>query len=301
MTVIWEMITLFTLCVTPASLLLLFLVHKKLKEPLFIYAFYLRLVPTISIFIITIIVSVMSANDYAPIYQYILASYISAASILGMILEVYFLHKMINKPIPLYAKIGVGVICLAMVVDFFTRLQLIHLFNFTIPTLLSKLIVAYWWVHLSKAIKETTIPIMKAFLKSFLIISIGTAFLSFSYVIVINFIPDLAFIFESLDVNALFNFALSICIIFFVVRFFFQPKEEEDIHLSPEAVNYFNLTPREAEVTELILKGYTSKQIGETIYISTQTAKNYTSKLYQKLDVKNRIEFINIIKEKTLF
>ena len=65
----------------------------------------------------------------------------------------------------------------------------------------------------------------------------------------------------------------------------FTGHESEDaLELSPM------LTNRETEVAELVLKGYTNKKIGETLYISTCTVNAHLRKIFTKLSVKSRTE-----------
>jgi len=61
-----------------------------------------------------------------------------------------------------------------------------------------------------------------------------------------------------------------------------------------------NLTKRELEVVKLIMKGYTSHQIAEELFISSRTVDTHRANLMQKLDVKNSIELINKVTEENL-
>jgi DNA-binding NarL/FixJ family response regulator len=60
------------------------------------------------------------------------------------------------------------------------------------------------------------------------------------------------------------------------------------------------LTKRELEVIKLIMKGYTSNQIAEELFISNRTVDTHRANLMQKLDVKNSIELINKVTEENL-
>jgi two-component system response regulator NreC len=52
------------------------------------------------------------------------------------------------------------------------------------------------------------------------------------------------------------------------------------------------LTPRELEVMRYIIRGYTNRQIAETLFISTRTVEGHRASLFGKLDLKNRVELI---------
>lgn len=55
------------------------------------------------------------------------------------------------------------------------------------------------------------------------------------------------------------------------------------------------LTPRETEITALILKGYTNKQIAEILILSENTIKTHTRKIYSKLNVANKRELMQLV------
>jgi DNA-binding NarL/FixJ family response regulator len=48
------------------------------------------------------------------------------------------------------------------------------------------------------------------------------------------------------------------------------------------------LSPREAEVAQLVARGLTNKQIGETLFVSERTAENHVQHILVKLGFSNR-------------
>ncbi|MGO3889416.1 MAG: response regulator transcription factor [Paenalcaligenes sp.] len=53
------------------------------------------------------------------------------------------------------------------------------------------------------------------------------------------------------------------------------------------------LSPREAEIVGLILKGYSSKEISEKLKISTETVKTHRKNAYQKLEISTTVELVS--------
>ena len=53
------------------------------------------------------------------------------------------------------------------------------------------------------------------------------------------------------------------------------------------------LTSREQEILDFLAKGYRYKEIGEKLYISTETVRTHIRNIYQKLQVESGIEAIN--------
>lgn len=52
------------------------------------------------------------------------------------------------------------------------------------------------------------------------------------------------------------------------------------------------LTPREMEVAEHIMLGKSNKAIGETLFLSEGTVKNYVSRILEKLELRSRTELV---------
>jgi DNA-binding NarL/FixJ family response regulator len=50
------------------------------------------------------------------------------------------------------------------------------------------------------------------------------------------------------------------------------------------------VTPREAEVLTLVARGYTNREIADTLVISVKTASVHVSHILRKLDAPNRRE-----------
>lgn len=55
----------------------------------------------------------------------------------------------------------------------------------------------------------------------------------------------------------------------------------------------FNISPRESEVLDLILKGYSNKEIGNTLFISFTTARTHVSHIFEKTGVNSRMELVS--------
>lgn len=73
-----------------------------------------------------------------------------------------------------------------------------------------------------------------------------------------------------------------------------EPGRAEEIqHLFAE----HNISKREKEVIHLILKGYSNKEIAQTLFISLPTAKQHIYNIYQKMGVKSRMQLNNFIRE----
>jgi DNA-binding CsgD family transcriptional regulator len=56
----------------------------------------------------------------------------------------------------------------------------------------------------------------------------------------------------------------------------------------------FHISKREEEVVLQICAGKTNKEIGEALFISLQTVKDHVYRVFQKTDVRNRVELTNL-------
>ncbi|MFZ9267360.1 MAG: helix-turn-helix domain-containing protein, partial [Vulcanococcus sp.] len=54
-----------------------------------------------------------------------------------------------------------------------------------------------------------------------------------------------------------------------------------------------DLSERELEIIELVAKGLTNQEIGETLMISKRTVDNHVSNVFTKTGAKNRVALLN--------
>jgi NarL family two-component system response regulator LiaR len=57
------------------------------------------------------------------------------------------------------------------------------------------------------------------------------------------------------------------------------------------------ITPRELEILELIAQGLSNKEIGERVFVSENTVKTHSSRVFDKLGAKRRTQAVQLGKE----
>lgn len=70
-----------------------------------------------------------------------------------------------------------------------------------------------------------------------------------------------------------------------------QPGDDSKSGLSEDKVNFLkerDINDKEYELIQLVAKGYTNKEISETIFLSEGTVKNYISNILDKLELRDR-------------
>jgi DNA-binding NarL/FixJ family response regulator len=61
----------------------------------------------------------------------------------------------------------------------------------------------------------------------------------------------------------------------------------------------FEVSPRERDIIQEICNGLSNKEISEKLFISLQTVKDHTHRIYIKTNVKSRVQLITLVKEET--
>ncbi len=61
--------------------------------------------------------------------------------------------------------------------------------------------------------------------------------------------------------------------------------------------NKFEISSRESDIIREICNGLSNKEISEKLFISLQTVKDHTHRIYIKTNVKSRVQLINIVRE----
>ena len=61
-------------------------------------------------------------------------------------------------------------------------------------------------------------------------------------------------------------------------------------------VEKYEISKREREVIQLISKGLSNQEISESLFISLQTVKDHTHRIFVKTGVKNRVQLTNVIR-----
>ena len=75
----------------------------------------------------------------------------------------------------------------------------------------------------------------------------------------------------------------------------------ENISDSDKIIAKYALTSREVEIAELIVGGYSSKQMADKLFISTNTVYNHRRNIFHKLNINRVGELINFAIKQSIF
>lgn len=67
--------------------------------------------------------------------------------------------------------------------------------------------------------------------------------------------------------------------------------------LNEQRLRELSITRRELEILELIAQGMSNREIGEKLFVSENTVKTHSSRLFDKLNAKRRTQAVQIGKE----
>ena len=76
--------------------------------------------------------------------------------------------------------------------------------------------------------------------------------------------------------------------------------KNEDFVLNTSAVSELELSKRELEILSLLAHGFSNQEIAAKLFVSVSTVKSHNQNLFEKLDVKRRIQAVEKAKKLNL-
>ncbi len=99
--------------------------------------------------------------------------------------------------------------------------------------------------------------------------------------------------------NPIYVLAFSIIIlVYYYSRFTLETeKSQRATTLSLESLSQYKITEREFSVIQLICEGLTNKEIANELSISVNTVNNHVANIFDKTNVRSRIDLLKLLKE----
>ena len=79
-----------------------------------------------------------------------------------------------------------------------------------------------------------------------------------------------------------------------------QPAATENFTINEVELNKLGISKRELEVLQLIAEGLSNQEIASRLFVSLNTVKTHSSRIFEKLDVKRRTQAIEKAKRLSL-
>jgi DNA-binding CsgD family transcriptional regulator len=105
-------------------------------------------------------------------------------------------------------------------------------------------------------------------------------------------VAGLAFIFLFFAGNSFLPLYLSYSIVLSV----FTETPGKDLSFE-DFCKKFEISPRESDIIREICNGLTNQEISDKLFISLQTVKDHSHRIYIKTNAKNRVQLINLVKD----
>lgn len=129
------------------------------------------------------------------------------------------------------------------------------------------------------------IKILLVFLPIFIVESLFLLFMTEDYEIKYLSLPHILFI-------LLWNVMNMVLI----SKYFFKPiSEKNNIDINRDFLKEYGITPTEMEIIKLIKNGLSNKEIAFERQSKEKTIKNHVYNIYQKLEIRSRVELINLL------
>jgi DNA-binding CsgD family transcriptional regulator len=85
--------------------------------------------------------------------------------------------------------------------------------------------------------------------------------------------------------------------VYFIYSVQYEPASEASKVSLGVFIGKFTLTSRESDIVIEIYKGKTNQEIADTLFVTLQTIKDHTSRIYQKTEVKSRAQLIRLMRD----
>lgn len=269
----------------------------NLKDKLFYIRAAILLIP-----VVAQIRQILAANNQLSEYPLFIFLVYLLLRCVGPLLN-WHTHIQINRPIRYLSIINIVTYCLLgyVVFDFFYALTLGPIeraeyvlsnfenpgwFSFTYPVVqLLHVLQAVYFINKSKKARHPS--------NGLYFIRVGL----YTIVFMLIFLQIGYFFFERPFVELILApliFLIIYSVILFVsIRYSSIHNKAVNMVGSPRLKQIESLSDRENQVLSLIATGKTDKEIGEEIHVSANTVRTYVSRIYSKLDLKNRTEAAN--------
>ena len=171
---------------------------------------------------------------------------------------------------------------------FYADLDLYIFFTLTI------LVTLYMLIICIRNFSSIGDPFLRLSIKVFLILSS----INILFLILPLFPPAILYEISTLGIS-LYFLVINILNIIFCIKFYGQNPYMTDKGISHSFIDRYKITPREVEIINLLMEGYTVNALGDALFISPKTVSNHIHNIYQKTEVNNRIQMINLIKSRS--
>jgi DNA-binding CsgD family transcriptional regulator len=114
--------------------------------------------------------------------------------------------------------------------------------------------------------------------------------------LVVRFLPGSPRLLREYGVTQVaFYLGAMVLLLVYAARFLFRGDTTVPTLLPDRFIDQYGISPRECEIISMIIRGYSNRKIGETLFISAMTVKNHIYHIYRKTGAGNKVQLLNTI------
>lgn len=279
---------------------ILFWLFTKYKSPFFRYLFYLISFTGGLSVVLTIILHI-HGTDPIENFESISTVVVTFLAPLVSYLWIHWGHGIVEKKVPKQLNIIIAAASAVLIGSFVFNVLRDDLENPVVLGIYSYLAAGYSVFVVVKNLKHIFPVEGRKFVTAFLVFSGINLVAGIIFMVLSFFFPDKDFWFFSQNVEAILGTLLNGVIIFFAWKYFLASGAvaNKETEVPPSLVVFYKLTKREQELVLLLAQGASSKKVSDVLCVSHQTAKNYISRLYRKMDVSSKFELISLVQRES--
>jgi DNA-binding CsgD family transcriptional regulator len=230
-----------------------------------------------------------------PLWEHGLSALENTAYVLGVFAGPYFCHFLIGLPVSRMRKYAYGIIggifaLLLLYEVFFSSSPAAAFIRFRISVpflygmyLYCMILGAFYLGKLgNRFLNRTLLGVFMVSLASF-------PFSIYQYFTKQPYLPDF------MEYPAIF-LMINLFTLFFSFKYFDHPTFFENEHLTKYFTDKFTITDRESEIILSVKKGMSNQEISDKLFISVRTVESHLYTIFQKTNVKNRVQLANLIR-----
>lgn len=275
-----------------------YFVYKKFQATQLKYLFILQ-IPYFLMFVLEMIMVVVTKFYSGPMLSYIHIIVFYAIYSPAVYIQMLCVHKIFGFEFTPFKKRFFLGMAISHALDCVRKIISGELFDrdWTVVVTTISIIYFLYLIYKNKHILKDQLAVT-CYKIYFAVISLYIAW-SITKTLAMKFFPQILYIFSIIDFYIFSEITSSVLIIILLADRYFKPisPKNETATIDTSVFSHFSFSNRETEVAHLIVQGFTAKEISEKMFISLQTVKNYTYRIYQKANVRSKIEFINVMNQ----
>ncbi len=210
--------------------------------------------------------------------------------VIGLIMQLLWINYMVNRPISNWILLVFSSILVVLLVYLYNTDALVFLSKASdLFNVFAAIVISFGFLTFTLiGTKALTRPARKGIFALLFLLIVLHIILVLDLGIGFRYVPMLFIVFFALHTgNGL--------VFIYMARVETIPESDEFNRRFDQFIAMHKITRREKEIITELCKGYTNQQVADALYITQQTVKDHTSRIYLKTRTKNRTQLVKMI------